>query len=139
MTAPFGGPWSRPASGSYSGHFGHFVSRHANCAQKEMFQVSTDLISCICSIGIILTLKPKWYFCVKSYSVVHEELLFSLLCECVSNLIFFPKITSQSKTGRTKDHILYLPLRLPLARFGVLRFPLTMLCSAAHYITRLGQ
>ena len=57
------------------------VTRHANCAQKETFQVPTDLSSCIFSIGIILTSKPKCDFSVKSVYVVcsHEELVVSLL------------------------------------------------------------
>ena len=67
MTVPFEGLWS--------GHFGHFLSRHAKCTQKETFQAPTDINSCVFSIGIILTLKPKWNFCVMSYSSVSLGLM----------------------------------------------------------------
>ena len=46
------------------------VSPYANCAQKEMFQAPADVNSCKFSIGIVLTAKPKWDFCVKSFSLV---------------------------------------------------------------------
>ena len=64
---------------AWSRHFGYFVSRHTNCAQKEMFQAPTDLNSCIFSICVILTSKPKWNFCLKSCSLVSWS-------ECVSSL-----------------------------------------------------
>ena len=41
-----------------------------NVRKKKTFQAPTDLNSCVFSIGIILTSKPKWNFCVMSYSLV---------------------------------------------------------------------
>ena len=65
------------------------VSRHANCQQKETFQAPTDLNSCLFSKGIILTSKPKWDFCVKSYSLVSFRIInsFASVRKCVVQLI----------------------------------------------------
>ena len=63
----------------WSGHFGYFVSRHANCQwtvpKKKRSWVPTDLNSCAFSIGIILTSKAKWDFCVNSYSLVSRRII----------------------------------------------------------------
>ena len=77
----------------WSGHFGYFVSRHANCQwtvpKKKRSWVPTDLNSCAFSIGIILTSKAKWDFCVNSYSLVSRRIIiFASVrrCERVSQL-----------------------------------------------------
>ena len=43
--------------------------------KKKVFKAPTDLNSCIFSVGIILTSKPKWDFCVKSYSLVSWRII----------------------------------------------------------------
>ena len=65
------------------------VSRHANWQQKETFQTPTDLNSCLFSKGIIITSKPKWDFCIKSYSLVSCRIInsFASVRKCVVQLI----------------------------------------------------
>ena len=65
-----------------SGHFGH-LKAGMQTVGKETFQVPADLNSCIFSVSIILTSKPKRVFCGKSYlfSLMKN---YSLLCERVS-------------------------------------------------------
>ena len=93
ITATFEGPWS--------GHFNHIVSPHANCAQKESFQAPTDLNSCIFSVGVILTSKPKWDFCVKSYSL---QLVSWRITNIVSVRMCVMQLLMQLRCNGTETH-----------------------------------
>ena len=55
----------------WSSHFGPA----SKVRKKETFQAPTDLNSCIFSVGIILSSKPKWDFRVKSYSLVSWRII----------------------------------------------------------------
>ena len=73
MTASFQGPWFGQWFLAWSDHFGHFVGRHQKCAKR--IKGSKHVNSCIFSVHIILTSKPNWDFCVKSYSLVSWRII----------------------------------------------------------------
>ena len=89
-----------PVVPSRSGHFGHFVSRHVNCAQRETFQAPSDLAwnssDCFESFPPLkikfpyifykhhLNFETKMRFLCKELKFGLLKKLFSLLCECVS-------------------------------------------------------
>ena len=52
----------------WSGHFGHFVSRHQKCARRNVPSTIWSKFRYIAT-GIILTSKPKWNFCLMSYGL----------------------------------------------------------------------
>ena len=82
------------------GHFGRFVSRHGNCAQKETFQAPSDLAwnssDCFESFSPLkikflyifykhhLNFETKMRFLCEELKFGLLKKLFSHLCECVS-------------------------------------------------------
>ena len=62
----------------WSGHFGHFVSRHQKCARRNVPSTIWSKFLYIAT-GIILTSKPKWNFCLMSYGLASWR----IPCKCV--------------------------------------------------------
>ena len=84
MTAPFEVPRSCQW---FLGSFGHLYPGMQTVSKKK--RSKHQLISCLFSKGIIITSKPKWDFCVKSYSLVSCRIInsFASVRKCVVQLI----------------------------------------------------